>query len=577
MKFRVNIKELSFFVTFFIVLMSVVPVKAEAHFSKPPEADLFLTEEEREYINSKATLKAVSVDGVAPLQYYDSHGQVQGIAKEVLDTISDLTGLKFTYKLYNTVDETMNSGADIIFGVFSNSNINNYSLSIPYLRSELIIFINSSVDPSELDNKKYAAVKGTGLPEGIKEENVLCFDTREACIDAVDSGKADFGYGNAYSVSFYMAQKNYKNIIIIPEGKEARAYCIALPENDEMLISIINKAISFINERHLNVLILNAATKVEKKITIPMIFDAYGAQINGAVVIIIVILSVSIIRTIKAKNEIKIQYERYQMLARTSNEYLYEYHVKAKQLELSKRSRELFGDINNLNELKTAFEKALINHENTIPVIELPVADGEKRFFKSVNSFLFNEKGRAYSIIGKLVDINEEEEEKKKLIKKSETDGLTGLYNAITTRRLIGDRLTSADIQDRDALIVIDCDKYKFINDSFGHLQGDNILINISNGLNKIFRQTDIIGRIGGDEFCVYMKDIASLDFVISSCRQLKELIEEENKDFSVTLSMGIAISKDESSYDELFRRADIALYEAKKKGGNQVQIDVKG
>lgn len=577
MKFRVNIKELSFFVTFFIVLMSVVPVKAEAHFSKPPEADLFLTEEEREYINSKAALKAVSVDGVAPLQYYDSHGQVQGIAKEVLDTISDLTGLKFTYKLYNTVDETMNSGADIIFGVFSNSNINNYSLSIPYLRSELIIFINSSVDPSELDNKKYAAVKGTGLPEGIKEENVLCFDTREACIDAVDSGKADFGYGNAYSVSFYMAQKNYKNIIIIPEGKEARAYCIALPENDEMLISIINKAISFINERHLNVLILNAATKVEKKITIPMIFDAYGAQINGAVVIIIVILSVSIIRTIKAKNEIKIQYERYQMLARTSNEYLYEYHVKAKQLELSKRSRELFGDINNLNELKTAFEKALINHENTIPVIELPVADGEKRFFKSVNSFLFNEKGRAYSIIGKLVDINEEEEEKKKLIKKSETDGLTGLYNAITTRRLIGDRLTSADIQDRDALIVIDCDKYKFINDSFGHLQGDNILINISNGLNKIFRQTDIIGRIGGDEFCVYMKDIASLDFVISSCRQLKELIEEENKDFSVTLSMGIAISKDESSYDELFRRADIALYEAKKKGGNQVQIDVKG
>ena len=121
MKFRVNIKELSFFVTFFIVLMSVVPVKAEAHFSKPPEADLFLTEEEREYINSKATLKAVSVDGVAPLQYYDSHGQVQGIAKEVLDTISDLTGLKFTYKLYNTVDETMNSGADIIFGVFSNT------------------------------------------------------------------------------------------------------------------------------------------------------------------------------------------------------------------------------------------------------------------------------------------------------------------------------------------------------------------------------------------------------------------------------------------------------------------------
>lgn len=125
----------------------------------------------------------------------------------------------------------------------------------------------------------------------------------------------------------------------------------------------------------------------------------------------------------------------------------------------------------------------------------------------------------------------------------------------------------------RDALIVIDCDKYKHINDTFGHLQGDKILVNISNGMTKTFRQSDIIGRIGGDEFCVYIKDIPSADFVVSRCQQLKTLVEKMNGDFKVTLSMGIAMLENETSYDDLFRKADKALYEAKKNGGNQIYL----
>jgi len=574
MKFKMIEKKIVFFLVFFTVIMSAMYVEAQSLLSESEEAPLFLTKEEQEYINSRGAIKAVSLDGVAPLHYYGLNGQVQGVSINVLDTISDLTGLNFTYQLYNTVDEVKSSDADIAFGVLEKNQLDNVPLSIPYLETESILYINSSVSPNELEYKKYAAVKGTLLPEGIKEENVIYYDTREACIDAVDRGKADFGYGNAYSVTFYMIQNNYKNIIIVPEGKEARAYCIGFFNNDEMLHSIINKAISYINERYLNIIILNAATKIERKITIPMILDAYGMQIFGAVFFIMVILSISIIYTVKAKNEIKIQYERYQMLSRTSNEYLYEYHVKTKNLELSKRCIELFGDIHNLSELKAAFDKALINYENTIQIIELPVANGEKRFFKSVNSFLFNDKGKIYSIIGKLVDINEEEAEKKKLIKKSETDGLTGLYNAITTRSLITERIKSANSNVRDALIVIDCDKYKDINDTYGHLQGDKVLLSISEALIQTFGNTkDIIGRIGGDEFCVYIRDIPSSDFVVSRCQQLKALFEKLNSSIKVTVSIGIALLRDETSYDDLFRKADKALYDAKKKGGDQIQL----
>ena len=109
----------------------------------------------------------------------------------------------------------------------------------------------------------------------------------------------------------------------------------------------------------MNSLILDAATKIERKITIPMVLDAYGIQIFGAIFFIMVILLLCIIQAIKTKNKIKTQFDRYQMLSQTSNEYLYEYHVKTKHLDLSKRCFELFGDNNNLTELKNAFDKAL--------------------------------------------------------------------------------------------------------------------------------------------------------------------------------------------------------------------------
>jgi len=177
MNFKMIVKKIVFFFTVLLTtVMSVIPVKAQS----------FFTKEEQEYINSRGTIKAVSIDGVAPLQYYDANGQVKGIARNVLDTISELTGLNFSYKLYNSIDEIMSSDADIYFGVSKKNQLKNIHLSIPYLKTESILYINSSVSPNELDNRKYAAIKGTNLPEGIKEENTIYYDTREACIDAVN-------------------------------------------------------------------------------------------------------------------------------------------------------------------------------------------------------------------------------------------------------------------------------------------------------------------------------------------------------------------------------------------------------
>lgn len=98
-------------------------------------------------------------------------------------------------------------------------------------------------------------------------------------------------------------------------------------------------------------------------------------------------------------------------------------------------------------------------------------------------------------------------------------------------------------------------------------------LLEISESLRRSFRKTDIIGRIGGDEFCVYMLDVPSQEFAAAKCRQLMDLVKESSIEHQLTVSIGISLLDGEETYDELFAKADQALYDAKRRGRNQIQF----
>lgn len=271
-------------------------------------AEIQFTEPEQEYINMnrETAIKAASIDGGAPLHYRDSRGKIKGIAVGVLNEIETITGLTFEYYLYDSITDVLNSNPDIIFGVSKEYAPPGIILSKPYLKSETVLFYNSSLDASRLENKKYASIEGGSLPEGIKEENTVYFNNREDTLSAVETGEADYGYGNSYSLAYYMLQNDYKNIITIPTGKEKREYKIGLMKENEILLSIINKSIDAISETRMNTLILDTASKIERKITLPMIIDAYWVEILGIIVLVVIILSVSIHSALRANRQLKI-------------------------------------------------------------------------------------------------------------------------------------------------------------------------------------------------------------------------------------------------------------------------------
>ena len=367
----------------------------------PGEDQLVLTPEETAYIATSPIIKAASVDGVAPLSFTDAQGEAKGIFRSVVEQISAMSGIVFEFKLYDSVEEALNSEADIIYGISPNYAPHDMLLSPPFMTTETIIYINSSVEPHQLEDKIYAAIKGGALPEGIKPEKAIYFNTREEGLNAVEKGQADYGYGNAYSVAYYTLLNNYKNIVTVPQEKETREYCIGLLKGDEILFSIISKSISLIDSNQMETLILDVASKVDRKITFAMIMDVYAREIFIILFIVMSILLFSVISSVQANKKLRLQNRRYEVLSTISNEYLYEYKAKTDHLILSEKCRQLFENEQIFNEASRELKDFLSSHnvDDSNETIRLPLSNKETGVFKVINLRINDDSGRVDSVI----------------------------------------------------------------------------------------------------------------------------------------------------------------------------------
>ncbi|MFQ8599805.1 MAG: GGDEF domain-containing protein [Oscillospiraceae bacterium] len=132
------------------------------------------------------------------------------------------------------------------------------------------------------------------------------------------------------------------------------------------------------------------------------------------------------------------------------------------------------------------------------------------------------------------------------------------------------------------ALLIIDIDNFKTINDSQGHLFGDSVLASIAAVIGACFRITDIVGRIGGDEFVVFLKNVRSKSNIQEKARQVcqafRQLRMQDGRKAAISGSIGIALCEHGNmGYEKLFQMADNALYSAKKRGKNRYDFYREG
>lgn len=176
-------------------------------------------------------------------------------------------------------------------------------------------------------------------------------------------------------------------------------------------------------------------------------------------------------------------------------------------------------------------------------------------------------------------DIQAEKARSIRLRDRAERDSMTGLLNRAECLRQVSQQMALERGQVMGALLLLDVDDLKGINDVLGHPVGDKAILSVARELKRVFRTTDVIGRIGGDEFFVYMQDIKSGKIAQRRAQQLLEQVRkvtlgEGEQARQLTLSIGIALEAGESELEELYQRADQALYQAKGAGRDRYCTD---
>lgn len=302
-------------------------------------------------------------------------------------------------------------------------------------------------------------------------------------------------------------------------------------------------------------------------------------------------------RSEKQNIELKILNNKYASLEDVKGVILFEIDVNTGKFTYNKNYQKKLGRIESLSQLENDVLCSLVIHpedkDNTRAAINYVIKnkissnyevrirheDGIYLLFRVTLIPIFESKNVLSCIIGYMDDITEHRNEMEYLKQKTEIDSLTKIYNKEATRNLINNYFKLPDSkQYLNAMIAIDVDNFKGVNDDFGHLFGDNVITELAASLKSIFRDSDIVGRFGGDEFIVFLKNVPTSAFVVDRAKIIIKAFsrqyQNEGKLQNISASVGISLHEGEDmDFDELYKKADIALYHAKNSGKSLIHM----
>ena len=207
------------------------------------------------------------------------------------------------------------------------------------------------------------------------------------------------------------------------------------------------------------------------------------------------------------------------------------------------------------------------------------------RYYETHATPLYDETGVLTGTVGVAYDLTEHKRLERQLAHQAFHDALTGLPN----RALFLDRLAHALAraerrQSAVAVLFVDLDNFKVVNDSLGHNMGDALLSEVARRLGSCARSGDTVARLGGDEFTLLLEDLpgpeAATEIAARVAEALRPPVTLEGRTFSVTASVGLAMSglnRPEATVGELLREADVAMYQAKNGGKDRWAIFDRG
>lgn len=298
----------------------------------------------------------------------------------------------------------------------------------------------------------------------------------------------------------------------------------------------------------------------------------------------------------ETEQKLRLVNEQYQILGDITKEITFEMDVSNWEVYISKQFFEMRGDVKAedrccsfadvLKRIHPEDQDGMIKALKSATVyektgtIEYRVnmsVDEEEDYvwFRTYYRSITEDDGSVIRLIGRSYNVDKEKE----MLDEAKRDSLTKLYNKVETKKAIA-RVIEEYPDELHAMFVIDVDDFKGINDTFGHTYGDTVIMDVANTIKENFRREDIVGRVGGDEFLVFMKDVRqekAIEKAENLCHILEKSYRGDAVSKQISVSMGIAFyGKDGENYQTLFEKADHAMYRAKQggKGGYELATE---
>lgn len=290
--------------------------------------------------------------------------------------------------------------------------------------------------------------------------------------------------------------------------------------------------------------------------------------------------------------------ERFHLLTRATNDAVWDFNVSRNEYWLSEEFEKVFGYKLNENQtieleswwlnvhpeererVKSSFNETMNSDAQCwSEEYSFRRADGGYVFVLDRGYIIRNASGQAVRAIGTMMDITQRKQAEEIIRYQAVYDQLTGLPNRI----LFNDRLLASLRQAKKnkkmlAVMFLDLDRFKKINDTLGHAAGDRLLEGFAGRISDTLRSTDTVARWGGDEFTVLLPEINCLEDAVKTAQRildnLKPAFKLEQQAFHISSSIGIALyPNDGEDAETLVKNADAALYRAKERGRNNYQL----
>jgi len=292
------------------------------------------------------------------------------------------------------------------------------------------------------------------------------------------------------------------------------------------------------------------------------------------------------------ENELFFQSERYKAIEENTDDVPFDYVLNTDTLILSKdifthegivrKIYNFYRDIDVTDiihpDQKEMFKELINKARNGKSVGDFEFLgkfreDGEYHWYTMRHATVPDEKGNSVRIVGRVNNCDEEKKAQFELEQRLMHDDMTGLYNKTACEKIVSELLNE---NKKSAMLVIDIDNFKLINDNFGHTFGDTVIQNFAAGISSAVWDGVIVGRVGGDEFLIFIPDSEESDAEETAqhiCTLMKESYVGGQLELpdSVGCSIGISYSSDSNSdFHALFDQADLAMYYSKAEGKNR-------